>query len=115
MVVWSTACLISDLFGKEKPILGSACALPNKSDIRQHMTKYLHVIIALRDICTKCKLHWSSKLRVDCQMISNPESIDSKTMKLCSTSTQFFFSVATDFNPLLPSLLSPALPRGPYF
>ena len=79
MVVWSTACLILVLFGKEKPI------------------------IALRDICTKCKLHWSSKLRVDCQMISNPESIDSKTMKFCRTVHNFFFSVATDFKGIIQS------------
>ena len=45
-VVWSTACPISDLFGKGEQILGSAYAspnigspLPNKSDIGQQPTK----------------------------------------------------------------------------
>ena len=45
-VVWSAACPISDLFGKRKPILGSAYAspsigspLPNKSAIGQQPTK----------------------------------------------------------------------------
>ena len=36
-------------------------------------------------------------------MISNPESIDSKTMKLCSTVHNFFFSVATDFKGIIQS------------
>ena len=45
-VVWSTACPISDVFGKGGPIFGSAYAssnidspLPNKSDIGQWRTK----------------------------------------------------------------------------
>ena len=45
-VVWSAACLVSDLFGKEELILGSAYALPNirsllptKSYVRQQHIK----------------------------------------------------------------------------
>ena len=45
-VIWSAACPISDLFGKEEPILDSVYAspnigspLPSKSDIGQQPTK----------------------------------------------------------------------------